>query len=46
VSQVPVIVAQESHFVLDPGHPDFKYIKIGAPVPFDFAPRIVEVAAV
>jgi hypothetical protein len=38
----PLIVAQESHFVLNRGHPDFKYIKIGAPVPFAFDPEDVK----
>jgi len=41
VLQVPsVVVPQEPNFVLNPTHADFKYIKIGAPVAFDFDPRM------
>jgi RES domain-containing protein len=41
VLRVPsVVVPGEFNFVLNPAHPDFGRIRLGAPVPFPFDPRL------
>jgi len=35
------VVAMESNYLLNPAHPDFGAIEIGAPQPFDFDARLV-----
>ncbi len=35
-----VLSTTELNFLINPGHPDFKKIKIGAPVEFRFDPRL------
>jgi RES domain-containing protein len=41
VLRVPsVVVPSESNYVLNPLHPDFRRVKIGAAVPFPFDPRL------
>lgn len=34
------IVPMESNYVLNPDHPAFKKVKIGAPVPYPMDPRL------
>jgi RES domain-containing protein len=34
------IVPQERNVLLNPGHPDFRRIRLGAPAPFSFDPRL------
>lgn len=42
VMAVPsAVVAMESNYLLNPAHPDFGAIEIGAPQPFDFDARLV-----
>lgn len=42
VLRVPsVIVPGESNFLLNPGHPDFRKVRIGKPVVFEFDRRLV-----
>ena len=36
-----VIISGESNFLLNPSHPDFKQVTIGAPEPFAFDPRLL-----
>ena len=36
-----VIVPDETNYVLNPAHPDFKKITIGKPAPFTFDPRLL-----
>lgn len=41
VLRVPsAVVAGEFNYLLNPGHPDFKAVKIGKPLPFSFDPRL------
>jgi RES domain-containing protein len=41
VLEVPSVIVQfEPNYLINPGHPDFKRIKIGKPVPFAFDPRL------
>lgn len=41
VLEVPsVIVPEESNFLINPAHPDFKTLRIGKPVPFRFDKRL------
>jgi RES domain-containing protein len=41
VLRVPSIVVDgEFNYILNPRHPDFRHLKIGAPVPFSFDPRL------
>lgn len=41
VLEVPsVIVPEESNFLINPAHPDFRTLKIGKPVPFRFDRRL------
>ena len=35
-----VLYPEETNFVLNPAHPDFRRIKIGDPAPFTFDPRM------
>jgi RES domain-containing protein len=35
-----VIVPQERNVLLNPAHPDFRRIRLGAPEPFSFDPRM------
>ena len=42
ILQVPsAIIPSEWNFVLNPTHPDFRLIKIDAPEPFAFDPRLI-----
>jgi RES domain-containing protein len=42
VMAVPsAVIAMESNYLLNPAHPDFGAIAIGAPQPFDFDARLV-----
>jgi RES domain-containing protein len=42
VMAVPsAVIAMESNYLLNPAHPDFGAIEIGAPQPFDFDARLV-----
>ena len=42
VLEVPsVIVPQESIYLLNPEHPDFSHIRLGAPEPFTLDPRLL-----
>lgn len=42
VLEVPsVVVEEESNYLLNPLHPDFDYITIGEPEPFEFDPRLL-----
>ena len=34
------LVPEESNYLINPGHPDFKKLKIGKPVPFSIDPRL------
>jgi RES domain-containing protein len=34
------IVPQERNVLLNPAHPDFRRIRLGAPAPFNFDPRL------
>jgi RES domain-containing protein len=36
-----VIIPNETNYVLNPAHPDFKRIAIGKPTPFTFDPRLL-----
>lgn len=36
-----VIIPEETNYVLNPAHPDFKKITIGKPAPFTFDPRLL-----
>jgi len=46
VLRVPsAVVPVESNFLINPDHPDFSRIAIGAPVPFDVDPRLRRSAA-
>ena len=36
-----IIVPDETNYLLNPAHPDFKLIKIGKPEPFDFDQRLL-----
>jgi RES domain-containing protein len=36
-----VIIPDETNYVLNPAHPDFKRIVIGKPAPFTFDPRLL-----
>ncbi len=41
VLRVPsAVVPQESNYILNPAHADFKRIKIGTPLPIEFDPRL------
>jgi RES domain-containing protein len=41
VLQVPsALVPDELNFLLNPAHPDFGRIRLGAPIPFEFDPRL------
>lgn len=43
VLRVPsAVVPGEFNYLLNPGHPDFKQVKIGAALPFYFDPRLAE----
>lgn len=43
ILEVPsTIIPQESNYLLNPAHPDFKSIRIGKPEPFDFDPRLIK----
>lgn len=43
VLKVPTtLVPDESNFLLNPLHPDFRKLKIGKPIPFRFDPRLAE----
>lgn len=35
------IIPEETNYLLNPGHPDFSKIKIDAPKPFAFDPRLI-----
>jgi RES domain-containing protein len=35
------VIPQESNYLLNPAHPDFKHIRINRPTPFSFDPRII-----
>jgi RES domain-containing protein len=35
-----VLIPEETNFVLNPAHPDFRGLAIGAPEPFSFDPRL------
>ena len=35
-----VLIPEETNYLLNPAHPDFRKVKIGAPQPFDFDYRI------
>lgn len=35
------IVPIELNYLINPGHPDFKKLKLGTPLPFSFAPRLL-----
>lgn len=37
-----VIIPQETNYLLNPQHPDFKKIKIGKPEDFGFDPRLLK----
>jgi len=37
-----VLVPGELNYLLNPGHPDFRKIRIGKPVPFAFDPRLLK----
>lgn len=42
VLEVPsVIIPSEPNYLLNPAHPDFKAVTIGAPEPFSFDPRLL-----
>lgn len=36
-----VIISAELNYLLNPGHSDFKRIRIGKPMPFSFDPRLI-----
>jgi RES domain-containing protein len=36
-----VLIPDETHYVVNPAHPDFRKIAIGKPAPFTFDPRIL-----
>ena len=36
------LVPGESNFLLNPKHPDFRKLTIGAPIPFQFDPRLTQ----
>jgi RES domain-containing protein len=36
------IIPAEMNYLLNPEHPDFRSIRIGKPVPFDFDPRLLD----
>ncbi len=41
--EVPsVLVSEESNFLINPAHPDFRQISIGQPKPFEFDPRLIK----
>ena len=41
VLRVPsAIVTEESNYVLNPAHPDFRHIQFFSPEPFRFDPRL------
>ena len=41
VLQVPsVLVVVEHDYLLNPGHPDFRHVRVGEPRPFAFDPRM------
>lgn len=35
-----VVIPDETNYLINPAHPDFKQIKIGKPVPFSLDPRL------
>ena len=35
-----VLIPEETNFVLNPAHPDFRVLAVGAPEPFEFDPRM------
>lgn len=37
---VPDLEGAEANFILNPVHPDFRRIKVGAPIPVEFDPRL------
>lgn len=41
VLQVPSAIVKESNFLLNPVHPDFPQITIGAPAIFSYDPRLI-----
>jgi RES domain-containing protein len=36
-----VLIQEESNFLLNPAHPDFKRVRFGKPTPFSFDPRLL-----
>jgi RES domain-containing protein len=41
ILRVPsVVIPVEYNYILNPGHPDFKHVDIGAPEPLSFDPRM------
>ena len=41
LKQPSVIISAELNYLLNPGHSDFKRIRIGKPMPFSFDPRLI-----
>ena len=37
-----VLIPGESNYLINPGHPNFGKLRIGAPEPFEFDPRLLK----
>ena len=41
VLALPSVITEETNYLLNPAHPDFRKITIGKPEPFAFDPRLL-----